>query len=68
MTRLDDIKAAIAGLTDEDRLRLHAWLAEIEAARFDDRIAADVSSGKLDRLIEQARTDHRSGLTPRPFG
>lgn len=63
MTRLDDIKAAIADLTPDDRLRLQEWLAELESNLFDDRIARDARSGKLDGVVDAAIADLRAGRT-----
>jgi uncharacterized protein len=65
MTRLDDIKAAISGLTDEDRARLREWLAALEANKFDERIIQDALAGRLDQLADAAIADHRAGRTRR---
>ena len=61
MTQLDDIKTVIAKLSDEEVGRLREWLAELDAQRFDDRIERDAATGKLDRLMEQAKANHAAG-------
>jgi hypothetical protein len=61
MTQLDDIKTVIAKLSDEEVVRLREWLAELDAQRFDDRIERDAATGKLDRLMEQAKANHAAG-------
>jgi hypothetical protein len=61
MTRLEDIVAAIAGLSSEDIAKLRDWFEEFEARLFDDRIERDAKSGKLDQLAAEARADHAAG-------
>lgn len=61
MTRIGDIKAAIAARDDEERIRLREWLAELDAQRFDERIERGSASGKLDALIDQARQNATAG-------
>lgn len=64
MMTLTEIEDAITALSDEDRAALRAWL-EQEAAEdeWDEQIARDAAAGKLDRFIEEARAEHRAGLT-----
>lgn len=61
MTQIEEIKAAMARLCDEERLRLREWLAELDSQRFDARIERDTAAGKLDALMEKARTNARAG-------
>jgi hypothetical protein len=61
MTRLEDIEAAIAGLSPEDRVKLRDWFEEFEARLFDERIERDAKAGKLDQLAAEARADHAAG-------
>ena len=61
MTKIDDIKTAITKLPDEEVLRLRAWLAEIDAQRFDERIERDAAAGKRDGLMENAKANHKAG-------
>ena len=61
MTKLEDIEKAIATLAPDELARLRAWFEEFDAARFDEKIERDAKAGKLDRLAEQALTDHRAG-------
>ncbi len=61
MTKIDDIKAAIAALTPDDVARLRDWFDGFDDRLFDAKIEADAASGKLDKLAEQALADHRAG-------
>ena len=57
---VEDIEKAIAKLPPRELDRLRAWFAEFDAARFDEKIERDATSGKLDRLAE-AKADFRAG-------
>ena len=59
MNTVEDIKKAIEKLSGREFARLRAWFDEHEAAHFDQQIASDAASGKLDRLAEQAVADFR---------
>lgn len=61
MSKVDDIKIAIAELPPEEILRLREWLADLDAQSFDDRIERDAAAGKLDKLIERAKANHAAG-------
>jgi hypothetical protein len=59
MTALDDIKTAIEKLDSNEFNRLRVWFENHDAARFDEKIARDAKTGKLDRLADQAVADVR---------
>ena len=61
MGTVKEIKEAIGKLSSDDRAALSAWLAESEAADWDRQLEADVNSGRLNWLLEEARDDLRSG-------
>jgi hypothetical protein len=63
MTKLEDIEAAIAGLSPEDLATLRARFEDFEARLFDERIERDAKAGKLDQLAAEARADHEAGRT-----
>jgi hypothetical protein len=58
---IEDIEKAIEALPPDQFAKFRAWFEELEAARFDDKIARDASAGKLDHLAEAAITDFRKG-------
>jgi hypothetical protein len=58
---VEDIEKAISKLPPDELARLRAWFEEFEAARFDRKIEQDATSGRLDRLAEQALADYHQG-------
>jgi hypothetical protein len=61
MTTVEDIEKAIERLAPREFDRLRAWFEDYQAAQFDEQIARDAESGKLDGLAEQAIADFRKG-------
>ena len=61
MPKLEDIEKAVAELPVDQLARFRAWFEEFDATRFDQRIERDATTGKLDRLAEQALADFRAG-------
>jgi hypothetical protein len=61
MTTVEDIEQAIEKLAPGEFDRLRAWFEELQATRFDEKIARDAQAGKLDRLAEQALQDFGKG-------
>lgn len=55
VSTVDEIKKAASGLSVTEREELLSWLLEVDD-QWDRQIAADAAAGKLDGLIEQART------------
>ena len=63
MTKLEQIQSSIEALSAEEIAELRAWLDELGARLFDEKIERDAKSGKLDRLAEEALADHARGLS-----
>ena len=61
MTTVDEIERAVAKLPPEELATFRAWFEEFEAAQFDERLARDVSAGRLDAIAEDAVAAHRAG-------
>ena len=61
MSNIDQIKAAIATLPEGELTRLREWLAELDAARFDEKIERDAAAGKLDTMIANAHANAKAG-------
>ena len=61
MTKLEQIQATIEGLSPGEIARLREWLDELSARNFDDKIARDAKSGKLDALMVDARANLKAG-------
>lgn len=63
MTKIEQIQADIEKLDPAEIAKLRDWLEELDARLFDDKIARDAGTGKLDKLIADAKADHRAGRT-----
>ena len=61
MTAIEDIEKAIERLAPRELAQFRAWFEAFEAARFDEAIARDSKSGKLDGLADEALAGHRAG-------
>jgi hypothetical protein len=61
MTKIEDIEKAVEGLSPADLARFRRWFEEFDARVFDDKIARDAESGKLDNLMAEARANHKAG-------
>ncbi len=61
MSSVQQIEDAIRQLTPEDRVTFRAWFAEFDADEWDRQFEADVSAGRLDWLVAEARRDLREG-------
>ncbi|MFM5979257.1 MAG: hypothetical protein ACKO9I_01730 [Sphaerospermopsis kisseleviana] len=57
MTTLLEVESAIKQLPESEVRDLVKWLQEYIDEMWDQQIEADLSSGKLDRLIAQAEKD-----------
>lgn len=62
-----EILNAVRSLGEKEKSEFLAGLGEIDFQdAWDRQIEADIKSGRLDRLAEEALADHRAGKT-RPF-
>ena len=58
---VDELKKAVVKLSKKDRVKLLAWLAEMDAAEWDRQIEQDAKRGKLDRLVAESEAEFRAG-------
>lgn len=61
MSTVPEIEDAIRQLSAADRTAIRLWLAELDAADWDNQLEADVAAGRLDWLAQEAREDLRAG-------
>ncbi len=61
MTKLEQIQSTIETLSSAEIAKLREWLDELDARLFDEKIERDAKSGKLDKLIAEARANHKAG-------
>ncbi|GEP43452.1 hypothetical protein [Brevifollis gellanilyticus] len=61
MSTLLEIEQAIEKLPESEFRELHRWVAERDAGRWDEQIAADAAAGKFDGLRARITADYRAG-------
>jgi len=61
MVRLTDIENAIRQLPPDQLTALREWFAKFDAEAWDEQLANDVASGRLDALKDEAVRDVREG-------
>lgn len=61
MSELEELEKRIRKLTPQDLAKFRAWFAEFDHALWDRQIASDAETGKLDRLLKEARADYKTG-------
>jgi hypothetical protein len=61
MSTIQELEKTVRQLSAEDLAAFRAWFAEFDAEQWDRQFEADVSAGRLDWLIEEARRDRDEG-------
>ena len=61
MSKVDNIERDVKTLTRSELEAFRAWFYEYDAGVWDQQIEEDVYAGKLDKLAEEALTQHRAG-------
>jgi hypothetical protein len=59
MSTVEEIERAVAQLAPRELAAFRAWFEAFEAERFDEKIAHDAASGRLDKIADQAIADYR---------
>jgi SOS-response transcriptional repressor LexA len=62
MDRVEEIEAAIDGLSPAEYQRIIQWLRVREGKRWDEQMDRDSSAGKLDFLFEEAESESAKRL------
>ena len=63
MGKIESIEREIERLDEGAFATLRAWFIEYDNTRWDRQIESDAATGKLDSIVEEARTEHRKGKT-----
>ena len=61
MAKVEEIKAAIECLPEEEFVQLRQWFSEKDWQEWDRQIEVDSESGELDFLVKEAVDEKRSG-------
>jgi len=66
MRKIEELEAQIRALPREEFAELRNWILEQDWGAWDKQIEADVKSGKLDKLVSEAKAEYKSGKA-KPF-
>jgi hypothetical protein len=61
MSKIDQLKAEIERLPDEQFNEIFRWLSEKDWMKWDQEIEDDSQAGRLDFLVREAREDETKG-------
>jgi hypothetical protein len=61
MSKIDELKAEIESLPNEEFAEIFRWLSEKDWERWDKEIDADSQAGRLDFLVLEAREEKAKG-------
>jgi hypothetical protein len=61
MTKLEQIEKSVASLSDEELKSFAEWFDELRWERWDRQMESDAMSGKLDKLVADARAEIAAG-------
>ena len=61
MSELEDLENRIRNLAPADLAKFRAWFVEFDHLLWDRQIASDASSGKLDRVVNEAAEQYKAG-------
>lgn len=61
MKKLEDLEKEVSALSPEELADFRAWFLEYDGAAWDQQIASDAKSGKLDSLAREAKAQYDSG-------
>lgn len=67
MTALERLQQMISKLSPEELAQLRAWILEQDWSAWDQQIEADVRTGKLDALADEALREHESSTETPPL-
>lgn len=61
MRKIEEIELQIQQLSREEFTELREWFLEQDWKAWDAQIEADAKSGKLDKLVAEAKAEYESG-------
>ena len=61
MSELEQLERTVEGLAPEDLAKFRDWFFEFDWNLWDSQIETDLKSGKLDRLMSEAKADYKAG-------
>ncbi len=61
MTKVEKLEREVRNLSAKQLTSFREWFAAFDAAKWDRQIEDDVQAGKLDRLADEALSEHHAG-------
>ena len=61
MSNIKQLEQTVSQLSPEDLAQFRAWFLEFDAHVWDEQIESDLKTGKLDKLIAEARAEFEQG-------
>jgi hypothetical protein len=61
MSNLEQIEAAILSLPSNEFEKLRIWFLDLDYARWDELIAQDIATGKLEAFAQEAIAEFETG-------
>lgn len=61
MSELEELEKRIRNLPPEELAKFRAWFIEFDHVLWDRQIQSDSKSGKLDRIVNEALADYKTG-------
>jgi len=61
MSELEELENRIRNLSPEELAKFRAWFVEFDHVLWDRQIQSDSKSGRLDRLVNEALADYKTG-------
>jgi hypothetical protein len=61
MSKIEELKAEIEGLPNEEFIEIFRWMWEVDWERWDKEIGLDSQAGKLDFLVREAHQEKAKG-------
>jgi hypothetical protein len=65
MSHVEELESKILELPKQDFALLRNWLLELDDSQWDKQIATDLKAGKLNQLINKAKTEMTAGVAPK---
>lgn len=61
MSEIEELEHRVQSLSPEEMSKFRAWFLEYDWRVWDQQIETDFKSGKLDRIISEAKTEFKAG-------
>jgi hypothetical protein len=61
MSEVEELEARISNLNRQDLAKLRDWFLQLDDRLWDQQIASDLEAGKLNGLIDKARSELANG-------